>query len=105
MSFSEETPYSFSGTFEPGDVEPDTQDRSQLNLLLCAPYGNYELVIQVFGKFSAQKGKGIGWEIEDGKTQVCTKFNYYYCCSIISYNCQLQLVHGGILYEVCMGKL
>lgn len=62
--------FSITGTFKSGDVEPDTMGRSQLNLYVCVPYGNYELDMVISGDFDAQDGKRIGWEIEDGKTQV-----------------------------------
>ena len=62
--------FSITGTFESGEVEPDTMGRSQLNLYVCAPYGNYEIDMAISGDFAAQEGKRIGWEIEDGKTQV-----------------------------------
>lgn len=82
------TPYSLTGDFEPGDVEPDYLGRSQLNLYLCAPYGNYKIDIEVFGQFEAEEGKRIGWEIEDGQTQVrCqnTKLILFLCrCSCIA---------------------
>lgn len=75
-------PYTLTGDFQPGDIEPDTKGRSQLNLYFCAPYGNYEIDIEVYGDFARQDGKRIGWEIEDGQTQV-------FCgvCTDRTYNC------------------
>lgn len=62
--------FSITGTFESGEVRPDPAGRSQLNLYVCAPHGNYEIDMVIFGDFAAQEGKRIGWEIEDGETQV-----------------------------------
>lgn len=58
------------------DRRPSRDGKVELELLVCCPYGQYELVLDV--KSHNDKGgkpdKGIGWRIETGRDGVRAVF-------------------------------
>lgn len=55
-----------------GDAGPDSSGRVQLNIFVCAPFGDYEIELQVasYSKAGSMLQKRTAWEIEKGKEEV-----------------------------------
>lgn len=66
------TPYNRTMEFRAGDV-PVTENRVQMDMYICAPFGEYELEIQVRstnGKDDDPTMEKVAWEVEFGPDEV-----------------------------------
>ena len=53
-----------------GNLEGDVSTRLQLDMYICAPFGEYELEVEVRSTNGGDPMERVAWEIEYGADQV-----------------------------------
>lgn len=61
-----------------GDLGPNNQGRVQLNIFVCAPFGEYELTLDVqsYTRTNLGLAQRTSWELENGEDEVCLSVPY-----------------------------